>query len=169
MRLLRRRQVRRGRPATADDLRRLRIGDRLTHARDTWTVRGRMDFDEVGVRWTELVLDVQARVWLTLMDLEDGDDLEVSWWTGIPDSEIEEGGAGGDTVTTAGATYLLQHRGEAAYLASGETGTRRAGTCEYADYRNPDQLLLGYENYGEAWKVSLGRVIAPADVRVGLD
>ncbi len=160
---------RRPRPATADDLRRLGIGDTFHQGGQAWHVVGRLDFDEVGVRWTELALDVERRVWLTVEDTDDPafpDGLEVSWWAGVAGDLVTTGGPDDDLVVCAGSTYHLQHRGVATFTTAGTTGTPPGGRCDYADYRTAERELLGFEDYGDGWRTALGRIIPTGAVLV---
>ena len=135
-------------------LRNLRNGDVVEYLGHTWFVRGRLDHDEQGYRWTDhLFDDAETKRWLTV---EDDESLEVSLWHGIPLGDLEQGEAGDRDVIVDGVAYRLQERGTSSYRAEGATGPASEGTAEYADYRSKDGRLLGFERFGSHWEVSLG-------------
>ena len=148
----------------ADQLRMLQNGDVIEYLGHNWFVRGRLDFDEEGYRWTEHMLDdAETKRWLSV---EDDESLEVSLWHAIALGDIEQGQVGDRDVIVGGVAYRLQERGTARFSATGATGTAPSGTCDYADYKSVDGRLLGFEKWGSSWEISLGEVLQPWELTV---
>lgn len=149
---------------SADALRTLRNGDMVEHLGHNWFVRGRIDHDEHGYRWTDHMLDdAETKRWVSV---EDDESFEVSLWHGIALGDVEQGEVGDRDVIVDGVAYRLQERGTAHFRAEGATGTAQEGTAEYADYRSKDGKLLGFERFGTHWEVSLGEVLKPWELTV---
>lgn len=148
----------------ADALRMLQNGDVVEYLGHNWFVRGRIELDEDGYRWTEHMLDdAETRRWLCV---EDGEGFEVSLWHAIALGDIEQGSVGDRDVIVGGVAYRLQERGTARFTASGATGTSAEGTVEYADYKSVDGGLLGFEKWGAGWLPSIGEVLQPWELTV---
>ncbi|MFE6646272.1 DUF4178 domain-containing protein [Nocardioides sp. NPDC057772] len=148
----------------SDQLRQVRNGDVIEYLGHNWFVRGRIDFDEHGYRWTEHMLDdAEGKKWLSI---EDDESFEVSLWHSIPLGDIEQGTVGDRDVIVGGVAYRLQEKGSAAFTATGATGTAPSGTAEYADYKSVDGKLLGFEKWGNNWEPSLGEVLQPFELTV---
>lgn len=148
----------------ADQLRMVANGDVISYQGTQWFVRGRLDLDEHGYRWTEHLLDdASTRRWLTV---EDDESFEVTLWHGIAEGDIEQGAPGDRDVIVGAVAYRLQEQGSAAFTATGSTGTAPSGTCRYADYRSADGRLLGFENFGARWEASLGERVEPFELTV---
>ncbi|HET7328565.1 MAG TPA: DUF4178 domain-containing protein [Nocardioidaceae bacterium] len=149
---------------SADALRALRNGDVVEYLGHNWFVRGRLDHDEHGYRWTDHMLDdAETKRWL---GIEDDESFEVSLWHGVPLGAIEQGEVGDRDVIVDGVAYRLQERGTARFWSDGATGTAAEGSAEYADYRSKDGKLLGFERFGTHWEVSLGEVLQPWEITV---
>jgi hypothetical protein len=151
--------------ASVEPLRRLQVGDVVGYEGAMLFVRGRLDFDEEGYRWTEHFLDDDTtRRWLTV---EEDEGFEVSLWRSIAAGDVEQGGAGDRDVIVGGVAYRLQEKGSASFRASGATGTAPQGTAEYADYASADgKHLLGFEKFGSTWEASLGEPLQPWELTV---
>lgn len=149
---------------SADALRALRNGDVVEYLGHTWFVRGRVDHDEQGYRWTDHMLDdADTKRWLSI---EDDESFEVSMWEGVALGAIEQGEVGDRDVIVDGVAYRLQERGTAQFRSEGATGTAPEGSAEYADYRSKDGKLLGFERFGTHWEVSLGEVLKSWELTV---
>jgi hypothetical protein len=148
----------------ADQLRQLRNGDVVEHLGHNWFVRGRVDFDEDGYRWTEhMIDDAETKRWLSI---EDDEGFKVSLWHTIPLGDIEQGQVGDRDVIVGGVAYRIQERGTARFTATGATGTAPSGTADYADYKSADGRLLGFEKWGSSWEISLGEALQPWELTV---
>jgi len=148
----------------ADALRMLQNGDVVEYLGHNWFVRGRLDFDEDGYRWTEHLLDdADTKRWLCV---EDDESFEVSLWHAIALGDLEQGGAGDRDVIVEGIAYRLQEQGTARFSALGATGTSPTGSVEYADYKSVDGKLLGFEKFGSGWEPSLGETLHPWELTV---
>lgn len=148
----------------ADQLRMLQNGDVVEYLGHNWFVRGRLDFDEDGYRWTEHMLDdAEVKRWLCV---EDDESFEVSLWHSIALGDIEQGGPGDRDVIVEGVAYRLQEQGTARFSALGATGTSPSGSVDYADYKSVDGKLLGFERFGTGWEPSLGEVVQPWELTV---
>lgn len=149
---------------TADALRGLRNGDMVERGIQKWFVRGRLDFDEEGYRWTEHLLDdAENKVWVSV---EDEESFEAALWKSVPLGDIEQGQVGDRDVIVSAVAYRLQERGEANFTADGATGTAPTGRMEYADYKSADGKLLGFEKFGSGWEVAVGEVVQPWELTV---
>lgn len=148
----------------ADSMRMLRNGDVVEYLGHNWFVRGRIDLDEDGYRWSEHMLDdAETRRWLCI---EDDESFEVTMWHSVALGEIEQGEAGDRDVIVGGVAYRLQERGTARFSADGATGTAPNGTVDYADYKSVDGQLLGFEKFGSSWEPSLGEELQPWELTV---
>jgi hypothetical protein len=148
----------------ADQLRMLQNGDVVEYLGHNWFVRGRIDLDENGYRWTEHLLDdAETKRWLCV---EDDESFEVSLWHAVGLGDIEQGQPGDRDVIVAGRAYRLQEQGTARFSALGATGTAPSGTVDYADYKSVEGHLLGFERWGTAWQPSLGEVLQPWELTV---
>lgn len=152
-------------PPEADELRGLAPGAVVTHQGRDWTVRGTLDFDEGSYRWAEHLLDdATTRRWLSV---EDGETLQVTLWEGVPLADLEAGSPGDPEITVSGTAYRLQERGEAAYTATGTTGTAPAGRCTYADYAAADGRHASCERYDTGgWEVGVGTAVNPVELTI---
>jgi|SRR5690625_1182250 len=148
----------------ADQLRQLQNGDVVEYLGHNWFVRGRIDFNEDGYTWTEYMFDdAESKQWLSV---EEDESFEVALWRSIPLGDIEQGEVGDRDVIVGGVAYRLQERGTARFTADGSTGTAANGTAQYVDYKSVDGKLLGFEQWGSSWEVSVGEVVQPWELTV---
>ena len=137
------------------------VGAVVAYGGRDYVVRGTLEFDQDGFRWSEHLLDdASVHRWLSV---EDDEELEVCLWEAVAAPELAPGAP---RIDYAGTTFVRDEHGSATFRAVGTTGTAPSGRMEYHDYAAGDRRL-SFERYGSgSWEVGVGEVVPPESLDV---
>jgi hypothetical protein len=141
----------------------LQVEDVVTFRGADYMVRERVDFEETGFRWFEVLLDSNTdKFWLEVENNEG--DLHLTRWAAF-DVSLADGHLS-NHVTYLGHDYRLREAGTARFWSNGLTGLPASGSMAYRSFGRTGGAMVSFDKWTEQWEAAAGTRVEPFELSI---